>query len=44
MLKSCLCHYDDACILVKGTIAVPNTAASGAGPENSNKKLIFKNC
>ena len=44
MLKSCLCHYDDACILVKGTITVPNTAASGAGPENSNKKLIFKNC
>ena len=42
MLKSSLCNYCDAYILVKGTIAVSNTAAAGAN--NTNKKVIFKNC
>ena len=45
MLKSSLCDYSDACILVKGTISVSNTAAQGAAVNNyNNKKVIFKNC
>ena len=44
MLKSSLCGYSDAYILVKGTITVNNTAAEGAGANNTNKKVIFKNC
>ena len=39
MLKSSLCDYGDAYILVKGNISVNNTAAN-----NTNKKVIFKNC
>ena len=44
MLKSSLCDYSDAYILVKGTISVNNTAADGAAANNTNKKVIFKNC
>ena len=44
MLKSSLCDYNDAYILVKGTISVNNTAAQGAAADNVNKKVIFKNC
>ena len=44
MLKSSLCDYSDACILVKGTITVNNTAATGANANNDNKKVIFQNC
>ena len=44
MLKSSLCDYSDAYILVKGTIIVNNTAAQGAAANNTNKKVIFKNC
>ena len=44
MLKSSLCDYSDAYILVKGTISVNNTAAAGAAANNTNKKIIFKNC
>ena len=44
MLKSSLCDYSDAYILVKGTFSVNNTAAQGAAPNNTNKKVIFKNC
>ena len=44
MLKSSLCDYSDAYILVKGTISVNNTAAEGAAVNNTNKKVIFKNC
>ena len=40
MLKSSLCDYSDAYIIVKGTISVNNTAAAN----NTNKKVIFKNC
>ena len=43
ILKSSLCHYSDACIIVKGTITVNNTAAHGAA-DKTNKKVIFKNC
>ena len=43
MLKSILCDYSDAYILVKGTITVNNTGTAAA-PNNRNKKIIFKNC
>ena len=44
MIKSSLCDYSDAYILVKGTIAVLNTAPAYADTNNTNKKVIFKNC
>ena len=44
MLKSSLCDYSDAYIIVKGTIAVNNTATADAVADNINKKVTFKNC
>ena len=44
MLTSILCDYRDTYILVKGNISVNNTAAVGADANNTNKKVIFKNC
>ena len=44
MLKSSLCDYSDAYILVKGTITVNNKAAADANANNTDKKVIFKNC
>ena len=44
MLKSSLCDYGDAYILVTGTISVNNTAAADPDANNTNKKVIFKNC
>ena len=44
MLRSSLCDYSDAYILVKGNITVNNTAAASAAVNNTNKKVIFKNC
>ena len=44
MLKSSLCDYSDAYILVKETITVNKTAATDADASNTNKKVIFKNC
>ena len=44
MLKSSLCDYNGAYILVKGTITVNNTAAADADANNTKKKVIFKNC
>ena len=44
MLKSSLCDYNDAHILVKGTITVDDTSVAGAAANNTNKKVIFKNC
>ena len=43
MLRSSLCDYSDAYILVKGNISVNNTGTAAA-PTNRNKKVIFKNC
>ena len=43
MLRSSLCDYNDAYILVKGNITVNNTAADGAAANNTNEKVIFKN-
>ena len=44
MLRSSLCDYRDAYIFVKGNITVNNTADAGAAANNTNKKVIFKNC
>ena len=47
MLRSSLCDYSDAHILVKGNITVNNNtaaAAAAAAADNTNKKEIFKNC
>ena len=44
MLKSSLCNYSDTYILVKGNITACNTADADADANNTNKKLIFKNC
>ena len=44
MLKSGLCDYGNAYVLVKGTIAVNNTTAADDDANNTNKKVIFKNC
>ena len=44
MQRFSLCDYNDAYILVKGNITVNNTAADGAAANNTNKKVIFKNC
>ena len=44
MLKSSLCDYSDAYILVLGTITVDNTAAAPAAANNTNKKVLLKNC
>ena len=43
MLRSSLCDYSDAYILVKGNISVNNTGTAAA-PNNRNEKVIFKNC
>ena len=39
MLRSSLCDYNDAYILVTGNITVNNTAVDGAGANNANKKV-----
>ena len=44
MLRSILCDYSDAYILVNGNTTVNNNAATGAAANNTNKKVIFKNC
>ena len=44
MLKSSLCDYSNAYILVKGAITVTNTAATNADANNTNIKAVFKNC
>ena len=44
MLRSSLCDYSDAYILVKGNISVNNNAGAGAAANNIGKKVIFKNC
>ena len=44
MLKSNLCDYSDVYILVKGTIAVNNTADADVDASNTNEKVIFKTC
>ena len=43
MLKTSLCDYSDAYILVQGTITVADTSDAGTATDNTNKKEIFKN-
>ena len=38
MVRSNLCYYSDAYILVRGTIAVPKTAVRGVAVNNTNAK------
>ena len=42
MLRSSLCDYSDAYILVKGNITVNNNAGAGAAANNTNKKVKLK--
>ena len=44
MLKWRLCGYNEAYILVSQTISVEETSAAGSAANNTNKKVIFKNC
>ena len=44
MLRSSLCDYSDAYILVKGNVTVNNTAVGAAAANNTNKKVMFTNC
>ena len=44
MVKSSLCNYSDAYILVKGNITVNNASVADANANNIHKKVIFKNC
>ena len=44
MLSSSLCHYSDPYTLIEGNITVNNTAATDADANNTNKKVILKNC
>ena len=44
MLRSSLCDYIDAYILVKGNISVNNTATEGVAANNADKKVILKSC
>ena len=46
MLKSSLCDYRDAYIIVSGTITVVETRADAASiaPDRINKQATFKNC
>ena len=41
IIRSNLCDYSDAYILVKGTITVPNMAAAGVAVNNTNEKVIL---
>ena len=42
MLKSSLCDYSDAYMLVKGTISLAKQTESN--PNNGNKEVVLKNC
>ena len=46
MLRSNLCNYADAYILVKGTITITGAGADDAAKQvdERNKGVIFKNC
>ena len=44
IIKSNLRDHSDAYILVKRTITIPNTVAADTAVNNTNKKVIFKNC
>ena len=41
MIRSSLCKYSDAYIVVKGTVITENTAAAEAATNNGDKKVLF---
>ena len=41
VIRSGLCDYSDAYILVKGTISAPSMAAAGGAVINTNKKIVL---
>ena len=46
-LKSCLCNYNDACILVKVITTIAGAGADAAAVKEADerdKEVIFKNC
>ena len=44
MIRSNLCDYSDAHILIKGTITLPNKGVAGTAVNYANIKVIFKSC
>ena len=44
MLRSSLCDYSDAYILVKKTITAISTAAQGQPNNGANKEVLLKTC
>ena len=44
MLRSSLCDYSDAYILVNGTITISPISPPVANPNNNDKEVVFKNC
>ena len=44
MIRSSLRGYNDAFIIVKGTVTVSGTSAQGVAVNNTNKKNIYKFC
>ena len=44
MLKSSLGDYDDAYILVKGTIKITPVPSPAANPNNNDKEVVCKSC
>ena len=46
MLKSSLCDYSDAYVLVKGTITITGVGADAAArqADERDKGVVFKNC
>ena len=44
ILRSILCNYSDAYILAKGNILVNNIATNGVAANDTNKKIVFRNC
>ena len=44
MLKSHLCDYSDAYILISRLISIEDTSAEAAATNDTNEKVIFKNC
>ena len=44
MFSLSLCDYSDAYILVKGTITVKDTAVQGQPNNDTNKKIILRDC
>ena len=44
IIRSNLFDYSNPFIYVKATITVPNKAAAAEPANNTNKKVIFKNC